>query len=109
MGEAQLEYSPQNKVLLAQDPFHPFLIIIIFLFDGKDEFIKTKQRNYKEVGLLLSTLIIDSKERVSKEPNTLYLRDHLAKGPSTRLPNTLVIQKKFSTMNFCTCNSVVHH
>ena len=54
-----------------------------FLIYEKEEFIKTKQRNYREVGPLASTLIIDSKQReqqpILKEPNILCLRDHLAK------------------------------
>ena len=103
-----------TRILSTKQSYWPKSPFTFFLFDGKDEFIKTKQRNYKEVGLLLSTLVIDSKEwgqqPISKEPNTLYLRDHLAtKGPSTRLPNAFVIHKNFATMNFCTCKSVVHN
>ena len=55
-----------------------FFFLIIY---GKEEFIKTKRRNYKEAGLLASTLIIDSKQGgqqpISEEQNKLCLRDHL--------------------------------
>lgn len=57
-------------------------MIYIYIY-GKEEYIKTKLWNYKEAGLLASTLIIDSKQggqqHISKEPNTLCLRDHLTK------------------------------
>ena len=58
-----------------------------FLIYEKEEFIKTKQRNYREVGPLASTLIIDSKQGgqqpTSKEP--IILCDYLARVWATPL------------------------
>ena len=57
--------------------------LFFFLIYEKEELVKTKQRNYREVRPLTSTLIIDSKQReqqpILKEPNILCLKDHLAK------------------------------